>query len=228
MKLIAIETSSSVGSVAVLDTEAQSREIPFPEGTRHGEGLVPAVDAIFREAGWQPREADVVAVSVGPGSYTGLRVGVVCAKMIAAMGGADLVAVPSLDVIARNADDDRLNICVVVDAGRKEVYAASYERDGAQWIRLGECAIVSPEELRAALHPETLIVGDGVPVIREALGNGAAEFAGEEYWLPRAMAVAEIGDDMYSQGVRDDPYTIEPMYLKKSAAEEQWDRREAV
>ncbi len=228
MKLIAIETSSSVGSVAILDTEAQSREIPFPEGTRHGEGLVPAVDAIFREAGWQPREADVVAVSVGPGSYTGLRVGVVCAKMMAAMGGADLVAVPSLDVIARNAGDNRRNVCVAVNAGRAEVYTASYERDGSQWGRLGECAIVSPEELGASLRPETLILGDGVPIILEALGDGAAEFAGEEYWLPRAMAVAEIGSAMYAEGIRDDPYAIEPMYLRKSAAEEQWDRREAV
>ena len=228
MKLLAIETSGSIGSAAVLDSEGNSSGIDFPEGTKHGKALVPSIEILLEKAVWTPEDIDVVAVSIGPGTYTGLRIGLVCAKMISTLVEASLVAVPSLDVIARNADNEHKHVCVVVDARRNEVYTACYERHGTSWSRLSDCVIVRPDELAASLEPGSYLVGDGIPVVRDAVRQKSVSLAPYERWVPRAEIVAEIGAELYIQGIRHDPYTTEPMYLRKPAAEEQWNQREAV
>ncbi len=228
MKLLAIETSSSVGSASVLDSAGDSFEIDFPEGTKHGRALVPSIETLLKGTCWDSADLDVVAVSIGPGTYTGLRIGLVCAKMISALTGASLVTVSSLDVIARNADNGCEHVCVVVDARRNEVYTGSYERHGASWSRRSDCAIVRPGELAASLEPGSCLVGDGIPVVRDAVRQKSVSLAPHERWMPRAEVVAEIGAELYLQGVRHDPRTTEPMYLRRPAAEEKWDQREAA
>ncbi len=212
----------------MLDSEGGSSGIDFPEGTKHGVALVPSIENLLKKAGWDPGDLDVVAVSIGPGTYTGLRIGLVCAKMVSTLAEASLVAVPSLDVIARNVDDGCEHVCVVVDARRNEVYAARYERQGASWSRRSDCAIVRPDELAVSLEPGSCLVGDGIPVVRDAVRQKSASLAPSEQWVPRAEIVAEIGAGLYTQGVRHDPYTTEPVYLRKPAAEEKWNQREAV
>lgn len=229
MKLLAIETSTRVGSVAVLDTEDGAREgISFPEGTRHGKALVPSVADLLARVGWQPTDLDAVAVSIGPGSYTGLRVGLVCGKMAAAFAGADLVAVPSLDVIAHNADTEHECVCAVSDARRDQVYASTYERAGGRLRRMTGYAVVAPKELLGTLREDTFLVGDGIPVVRPAAGGRSLFLAPEGQWVPRAETVAELGAALHAQGVRSDRYSIEPMYLRKAAAEEKWAQQEAA
>ncbi|MFC1671973.1 tRNA (adenosine(37)-N6)-threonylcarbamoyltransferase complex dimerization subunit type 1 TsaB [Planctomycetota bacterium] len=229
MRLLAIETSTGVGSVAVLDEDGGVRDqISFPEGTKHGISLVPSIRDILERAGWEPAGLDAVAVSIGPGSYTGLRVGLVSAKMLAAFGGADLVAVPSLDVIAYNADTAYEDVCVVEDARRDQVYAARYERQETLLRRISDYAVVAPKELLGSLREDTILVGDGIPIVRAEAGGTPVRVAAEEQWIPQAYVVAEIGTRLHAQGVRSDSYSTEPMYLRKVAAEEQWTAREAA
>ena len=223
MKLLAIETSSGIGSVAVLDEDTGVRDqISFPQGTKHGIALVPSMEEILKRAGWEPSGLDAIAVSIGPGSYTGLRVGLVSAKMLAAFGGADLVAVPSLDVIAHNADTGNECVCAVGNAHRNEVYAARYERQGTLLRRINNYAVVAPKELLGALREDTILVGDGVPVVRPEADGTPVRFAEEAQWIPQAAVVAEIGTRLHAQGVRSDSHSTEPMYLRKAAAEERW------
>jgi tRNA threonylcarbamoyladenosine biosynthesis protein TsaB len=229
MKLLAIETSTGTGSVAVLDTDGDVREhISFPEGTRHGKALVPSVEDLLERVGWEPSALDTVAVSIGPGSYTGLRVGLVCGKMAAAFAHADLVAVPSLDVIAHNADTDHACVCAVSDARRDQVYASTYERAGGILRRMTGYAVVAPQELLGTLRENTVLVGDGVPVLQPETDGSRLALAPEDQWIPRAETVAALGTALHEQGVRSDPYSIEPMYLRKAAAEEKWDQLEAA
>jgi tRNA threonylcarbamoyladenosine biosynthesis protein TsaB len=229
MKVLAIETSTGVGSVAVLDADhGLSKHIEFPEGTRHGRALVPSIGRLLDEAGWTPSDLDAVAVSIGPGSYTGLRVGLVCAKMIAAFAGADLVAVPSLDVMARNADTDHGRVCAVADARRGQVYASTYERAGSSLRRTSGYAVVAPQELLGSLCEDTLLVGGGIPLVEPEAGGKPVSFSPEDEWVPRAEIVAQLGADLHAQGVRSDPYSTEPMYLRKAAAEEKWAEQEAA
>ena len=228
MKLLAIETSGTVGSVAVLDSEGISSGINFPEGTKHGRALVPSIEILMERVGWDPADLDVVAVSIGPGTYTGLRIGLVCAKMISSLAGAALVAVSSLDVIARNAGNGCEHVCVVVNAHRSEVYTASYKRQGVSWTRRSDCAIVRSDELEALLEPGSCLVGNGIPVVRDTVCLKSISLIPSEKWVPRAEIVAEIGAEFYIQGVRHDPYTMEPMYLRRPAAEEQWNQCEAA
>ncbi len=212
----------------MLDSERVSSGIDFPEGTKHGRALVPSIEALLKKVDWNPEDLDAVAVSIGPGTYTGLRIGLVCAKMISTLAEASLVAVPSLDVIARNAEDGYEHVWVVVDARRNEVYAARYKRQGASWSRCSDCAIVRPDELAASLEPGSCLVGDGIPVVRDAVDQELVSPASSEQWVPRAEIVAEIGAELYMQGVRHDPYTTEPVYLRRPAAEEKWNQREAA
>ena len=229
MRLLAIETSTGIGSVAILDAEEKvMKHIEFPEGTKHGKALVPSIRKLLDGAGWSPSDIDTVAVSVGPGSYTGLRVGLVCGKMAAVFAGADLVAVPSLDVIAHNADTEYERVCAVSDARRDQVYASTYERAGNSLRRMSGYAVVAPQELLGSLREGTVLVGDGIPVIRPSAGEGSVVLAPEDQWVPRAKTVAELGAMLHAQGVRSDPYSTEPMYLRKAAAEEKWAEQEAV
>lgn len=230
MKLLAIETSSAAGSVAVVEWaggDGRRSEIDFPQGTRHGKALVPSIGTLLEEVDWAPEGIDAVAVSIGPGSYMGLRIGLVCAKMISALAEAHLVAVPTLDVIAHNVSRDREYVCAVIDARRHEVYAAQYERQGTSLSRRSGYAVVMPEEL-VQLNPGTCLVGDGIPVVESSLNKTSRKFynAPKEQWVPRARIVAEIGLGLYMEGVRHDPYATEPMYLRRPAAEEKWAQRE--
>lgn len=237
MKLLAVETSSMAGSAAVLEWEGavecacpcsiiEKHQLSFPEGTKHGKALIPSIETLLEKIGWNPGDLDAVAVSIGPGSYTGLRVGLICAKMIAVFAKADLVAVPSLDAIARNAGDKYKHVCVVVDARRDEVYTALYELRDSCLVRCSDCSIKSAGELAGSLRPGTCLLGDGVPIVESAIESESVFLAPKKQWTPRAEIVAEIGAGMYSEGVRNDPYKTEPMYLRKPAAEEKW--REAA
>ena len=213
--------------MAAADPDVIGR-IAFPEGTRHGKALVPSIEDLCRQVSWSPEDIDVVAVSIGPGSYTGLRVGLVCARMICRFAEAELVAVPSLDVIARNAPYCHDRICVIVDARRNEIYSAAYERRSGVPMRRTDPAIVTPEALLGNLAKGTYLIGDGIPVVVSSLEGRDAAAAPEEEWTPRAETVAEIGSELYTQGVRHDVRTTEPMYLRRPAAEEKWECREAA
>src|SRR5689334_12051893 len=101
-RALALETSGRTGSVALVEVGNVVAEDQFPHGLRHAAGLVPMIDRLCRERGWAPGDVDEVYVSAGPGSFTGLRVGITVAKTLALATGARVVAVPTADVLARN------------------------------------------------------------------------------------------------------------------------------
>lgn len=229
MKLLALETSGAVGSVCLCEDDRLLGERSFGGAKQHGRELAPCVDALFREVGWNPRTGpELVAVSQGPGSFTGLRVGIAFAKTLAYATKCDVVGVPSLDVLAQNAllpeaasiRGDAENIGVVVDAKRGRVYCGAYElRDGAV-RRRGDMQLLSPAQFLGQLKRPALIIGDGLAAYGDQFKQDGLVSTPESLWIARASVVAKLGLAAYYSGQRDNALELAPIYLRIPEAEE--------
>jgi tRNA threonylcarbamoyladenosine biosynthesis protein TsaB len=223
---LAMETSGGVGSAALMLEDGTVIERVFPEGTTHGKGLLPACDALFRESGRTIAEVGLVAVSLGPGSFTGLRVGVSAAKGMAFALGAALVGVSTLEVLAHNAPDDVEGAIVpVLDARRGHVHAALYSREGDAIIRRSEDLVIPPDRLTTILEPPTTLLGDGVRRYPELITDGCRVLP-EEEWRARASVVARLAARDHAAGRRDPVHELEPLYNRISTPEARRAERE--
>ena len=218
--LLAIDTSGQAGSIALvreglLLTEKQLAQ----SGRRHARTLVAEMSAIFADSGMASAECSSVAVSVGPGSFTGLRVGVDCAKMFAYATGCQLAAVDTFEAIAQGLPDEATEAAVIDLAQRGELFVGRFRREGAAWIRQNPISI-EPAEAWAANRPGDLrVVGPGLARLRGSLFAEEACFP-PEYDTPQARHVATIGARQIAAGQTVDCWSLEPFYLRRSAAEE--------
>ena len=225
MTILGIETSSPLGSLA-LRRDGHCVEERFLSGlSRRGTRiLVPELMAFLRRHDMRPSDLDAVAVSIGPGGFTGLRVGLTCAKTLAWASGASLVAVDTFQAVAENVPSEE-SVAVIVDGQRRGVLLGIMSRTpGGSWERLGPFAMVRREELRDRIAGVAMLSGSGLIGLDPGLIH-EIPIAPRSLWLPRAAVIARLGEDRFRQGEIDDPLTIEPRYARRSAAEEQRDER---
>ncbi len=225
MKTVAISTSSDAGSVAIREDGRILAGREFPSGILHGQALLPAIADLFAAAGWKPAGFDVVAVDIGPGSYTGCRIGIMAAKILARETGAALIGIPSLAAIAFQAAAGRpAAVAVSLDARRGRVYAALYRIDPA--APDPAIPLVSPSIETASAWAE---ISQGRAEIRA--GNALAACpdlfadlpsAPQALWRPGAGAVGALAEARHARGESDDPYRLEPLYLARTEAEEKF------
>jgi len=239
MRIVAIETSGREGSVAVAAGGLLLRERTLPATVRHASEMAPAVQELVRWENWAPREIEQVYVSLGPGSFTGLRVATAFARALSQAVGCKLVGVPSLDVIAQNAPHEFGVVVPVLDAKRGQVFAAQFERNAAGELeRTVEAGLVDPAEfVRAAaergreLGGKVAVLGEGVEYHRAALLAGAAMGGGDvaelekNLWHGRAAVVHRLGYAMAMRGEFTEPVTLLPIYVRLPEAEEVWRRK---
>jgi len=228
MHLAAIETSGARGGIALLADDGEGgprllEETYLEEGSRHARDLMPTLRDACDRAGWPPRTIDAVAVSIGPGSFTGVRIAVVLAKVLAYDAGAAIVPVPSLRALAENAPPDRSALACIRDAKRGGLYAGIFERRGSNLEETFGPALIQPDALAGRLAPGTLVLGRGAAKAREALAG--FEVAPEGLWDVRPSAVARLGYAAWRAGETADPLRLEPVYLRRPEAEEVWRRR---
>lgn len=216
--ILAIETATPHGSVALVRGDAVLGEIALPAGRQLSETYLPAV---LELTGGRP--ASRVAVSAGPGSFTGLRVGMAAAKGFCLGWGAPLVAVPTLHALALRFPVEGATICPVLDARKKEVYAGFFRWDAGACVRVGADVAIAPEALPGMLPPgKILFCGDGTapfgPLLRERLGDRALFPApGDEF--PRASAVGRLAA-LLAPGLEATACrSAVPAYLRASEAE---------
>ena len=225
---VAIETSGRVGSVATVLDGRVLDERAFPHGLQHAAGLLPLVDRMCRAEGWGPQAVDELYVSAGPGSFTGLRIGVTLAKTLALATGVRLVAVPTVDVLAANAPPIARSLIIVLDAKRGQIYTARFTRPAADapWSTVEPAHLdVLTDVLARAPRPVHLL-GDGIPYHREHVpaDDTTVVVTAEDDWRPRAAAVADRGYGLARRDAFADPFRLTPVYLRKPEAEEKWER----
>src|SRR3954453_22527860 len=134
MRSIAIETSGRIGSIAVVDGEKILAEETFQHGLQNAAQIIPIIDRLTSAQRWSPSDIQQVFVSIGPGSFTGLRIGVTLAKTMALATGVKLVAVPSVRVLVENAPENAKHVIIVLDAKRDQIFSARFERVPSGWI----------------------------------------------------------------------------------------------
>ena len=222
MIVLAIDTASRSCSVAVLDGNAVMAEINDVSGQTHSRHLMGMVDQALSMSVGQMAKIDGFAVTQGPGSFTGLRIGISTAKGLAEAAGKPLVGVSSLQALAWQVFPSDVMVIPMLDARRKEVYSARYTREGETFKMVGAEQALSPEAAVDGLDMPCLLVGDGAVAYADRLGmvlGGHMQLALPFQHLIRASTVAFLARERLTEA-RDDRMTLAPRYLRQSYAEE--------
>jgi tRNA threonylcarbamoyladenosine biosynthesis protein TsaB len=222
-RLLILETSTRTGYVAVAHGPALLAARRLDEARRHARDLAPAVSALLAEQGWAARDLQGVIVSRGPGSYTGLRIGMMSAKTLAYATGCALLAIDTFAALAGQSSADVERVDVIADAQQDRVYVQPFVRssDARVWQAAGELTILPLGEWLIRREVTTHVTGPGLHVYRKRLPASALVLA-EDAWDPQVQSLLEIGLRRYRAGERDDVWAAEPLYLRPSAAEQQW------
>jgi tRNA threonylcarbamoyladenosine biosynthesis protein TsaB len=222
MKILALETTGASGSVAALLGERIIAERALTAGQRSAQSMAPGIAELLREVGWQARDVQLVAVTVGPGSFTGLRVGVTTAKTFAYATGAAVIGVDAMLAVAAQTPASELRCWAAFDAQRGELVVAEVERSATEAgdVRIVTApAIVDAESWIAKLPKDALISGPGLARCREFF-DSKVRVADERTWQPQAGIVGQIGSRSDRAGARQDLWSLSPVYFRPSAAEE--------
>lgn len=221
-----METSGQFGSVAAANDDKLLAEKELNHSQRSASSLAPALKELLAGVGWRPAEVELTAVTVGPGSFTGLRIGVATAKAFAYAVGSAVIGVNTLDAIARRAPvDQKLRLAAAIDAGRGQVFAAAFEcNDARQWQACRETTLESIPDWLRQLTPGVAVTGPALVSLAGRIPAGV-QIVASSLWLPTAASVAEIARFRFLAGQRDDVWKLAPLYLRRSAAEEARNRK---
>ncbi len=223
MKILAADTSSMSGSIALLDDDTLVAEWTLRSAQTHNRRLLKAVDALLTEAGWTLDAVDAFAVASGPGSFTGLRIGMTTIKMLAWTSGKLYAAVPSLDALAFPFSFASLPVCPLIDARKGEVYCAFYRPDGKGGLEvLRPYAGITPAELAETISSPTIFCGDGwlayKKELKRKIGAPALE-SPPSFNIVRAGFIGELARRRFVKGESDNPEKSLPLYIRPSEAE---------
>jgi tRNA threonylcarbamoyladenosine biosynthesis protein TsaB len=190
-----------------------------------------AIDHILKTACLEIHALDGIAVGIGPGSFTGLRIGVTTAKSIAYSLQKPIVAIPSLDALASQFLFTDILLCPIFDARKREVYTAFYRNTGAIVERLSAYAAITPERLCHDIQEPVVFLGDGVCAYRHyletTLGQNAI-FADAAHLFSRASLIAKLGCHRLMSADSDECFSLTPLYIRKSDAEIHWETKHAM
>lgn len=222
MKILGIDTSTLMGSVGLLDSDKPVAQHSLSIEVTHSERLLDTIDRLFKDTRMTLDAIDGFAISTGPGSFTGLRIGLGTVKGLCMATGKQAVGVSTLQALAANLPFCRYTICPILDARKKEVYTAlfKYDKNGSI-IRKTEDMTISPELLADQIQEPVVFLGDAVYVygalLRKRLGDRTF-FAPVNCMLPSGLSVAAIGLEKLSKGETMSPIEV-PAYIRKSEAE---------
>lgn len=227
MKVLAIETSTYSGSIAVSDDDEILGEFYFNMGPSHSEKLVPSIDWLLTGLGMEKSDLDGIAVTLGPGSFTALRVGISTAKGIAFSLDIPVAGASSLELLAMNLPFSRYQICPLIDAKKGEFFTAFFSSVDGRVERIIDDTTMSPEGLSEIIKEKTIFIGEGALLYRDFLDDNQVGRAGRENLLlcppnlnyPRASSLALYGAGRFREGSSDDVVGLAPRYMRKSYAE---------
>ena len=225
MKVLALDSSGLVASVAVMEEENLLGEYTINYKKTHSQTLLPMLDEVAKMIELDLKTIDVIAVSAGPGSFTGLRIGSATAKGLALALSKPIVSVPTVDALAYNLWGCADQVCPLMDARRQQTYTGLYEFvDGQMHTILKQCAVGIDEIVEKINESgrKTVFLGDGIPVFTDYLKEHLTVpylFAPAHSNKQRAASVAALGKILYEQGNAQDAAEHKPEYLRLSQAE---------
>jgi tRNA threonylcarbamoyladenosine biosynthesis protein TsaB len=235
---IAIDTSGRVGSAAIGSRDQIFSCINFSDLMRHAAELFPALLKLTADCGKTINDITDIYVTSGPGSFTGLRIGITAAKMMALASGVKVASVSSLDCVAMNAFDyilkegreDIQTVAAVIDAKRGQFFVSLYKKDEKFWRKSSEENLSTADEILAMIEKngKTLFNGEALKFYRDKFENDNTEFMDESQWGIDAKNVYKASYRKALDGYYDDPRTLLPRYLRLSDAEENLIKRQKI
>lgn len=203
MKLLAIDTSTDYLSLAVIKDGKAIAKFHKKAAMRHSMLLVPMIDKLLKKSKLKVKEIDCFAISIGPGSFTGLRIGVTVVKGLAYALKKPVITVPTLDAIAMNAKKAKGIICVILDARKKKVYASLYRSDGENIKKLSPYLLLPLDDLLKKIrkYDKVLFLGD------------TEENKFKKDWHPKAETVGMLASEYFKKKKFTDAADLEPMYI---------------
>lgn len=225
MKILAIESSAVTASVAILTEKVLTAEYTVNYKKTHSQTLLPMISEICRMTETAPETLDLIAVSAGPGSFTGLRIGVATGKGLALALKKKMVAVPTLAAMAYNYAGDSRLLCPVMDAKRQRLYTGIYTFSAGELQVLVPQCLLTYEDLAGRLNAygrPAVLIGDGVLPARETFAAQLScpyEIAPAHQCTQRAGSVALLAEEMAARGEWTDAASLRPDYLRPSQAE---------
>ena len=232
MKLLVLDSSGLVASVALIEDDQLIAEYTTGNKLTHSQTLLPMLDEVIKRTSFEIEDIDAVAVAKGPGSFTGLRIGAATAKGLGLALDKPIIPVPTVDGLAYQLFGTSMIICPMMDARRKQVYTGIYRFENHQLVPLKEQWAAPIEELLDELNQRGEMVtflGDGVPVFRELIAEKLHvpySFAPAHVNKQRAAAVAALGSIYYKEGRTETAMEHVPEYLRVSQAERERAERE--
>jgi len=244
MKILAIETSTMLGGIAIADDSAGLiAEVRLNVKSTHSERLMTEINHALQQSGLTVHDIDIFGVAIGPGSFTGLRIGLSTAKGFSYATGKPIVSVPTLEAFAWHLPYCRHPVCIMLDARKGEVYAALFQWTGDGFERLMSEASVNAEKLMEKImsgiptlpsaksgaedfgEERIVFAGEGALLYRnkiEAMIGERAVFAPLEKMIPSPANVASVGMQKALQGELAEPVSLIPIYIRRSEAEIKW------
>ncbi len=223
MIILGIDTSTSCGSVGLYGDGKVVAEYLLNTSVTHSERLLKAIDLILKETNLSINDLDGFSISLGPGSFTGLRIGLSTVKGLAFASKKPVAGLSSLDVLASQISATPFLICPIIDARKKELYTAFYRHEGTNSPkRLTSYEAISPESLINKIGEKTIFIGDGVKAYGEYLLNrlkSLAIFPPSFLHIPHASEIARLGEELLLRGETLDISTLTPIYVRPSEAE---------
>lgn len=232
MLILGIESATAQVGCAIGGHEGVLASTHAARGRRHAETLAPAIDFVRRQAGIELADIGAIAVDVGPGLFTGLRVGIATAKAMATALQVPMIGVPSLDLLAFPVRYSPRLVCAAIDARRGEVFHAFYRHVPGGIQRVVEPAVGEPDELVSelvAIGDEVLMVGDGARRYHDRFASlPRVEIAEADLSYPSARSLVQLA---HARVLREEfvpHWEIQPLYLRKPDAEINWTTRESA
>jgi tRNA threonylcarbamoyladenosine biosynthesis protein TsaB len=216
MIVLGIESSTNIGSVAVVNGEKVVAECSLNRNKTHSSWLLPAIEWIFEQANLSITDLTGLAVSLGPGSFTGLRIGVGTCKGLALSLNIPIAPVPTLDALVLNLPYTERLVCPILDVRKNELYTAFYRFEKERkFVRISNYRLISPEALINEIKEDVVVLGDGIHPFRHLIKNSKRIiFAPSIFWIPRALNVALIGMEVLRRGNGVDAKEVKPLYTR--------------
>ncbi|UCD29837.1 MAG: tRNA (adenosine(37)-N6)-threonylcarbamoyltransferase complex dimerization subunit type 1 TsaB [Planctomycetota bacterium] len=230
-RILAIETSGRMGSVALGADKKIVGSSELSGTMQHAAELMPTVDRLLKKQGWPANSITDVFVSIGPGSFTGLRIGVTVARTLAWSIGARIVAVPTVDALARNALEANPlpeHVAVILDAKRRQIYAAAFDIKPGRLIKTIDAHLSDPADFFARCPQPLALLGEGIDYHGQAIDTAGVTVLDKNFWPGRAENVFHVGLELADQEKFTPGPQLMPLYIRRPEAEEKWEKLHGI
>lgn len=230
MRILGIDTSTMAASVAVIEDNQLVCEYTINTKKTHSQKLMPMIENMLKESDLNINDIDLIGICVGPGSFTGLRIGMATAKAIAHVNNIPIVGVTSLEMLAANMNLCDKKICSILDAQRNQVYTAKFEYIGNRLVQINDTDVLEIDKLIneiSSSEDDYILIGEAVYKYEEKLKDiENISIPSPSHNVTKSSSLCSIALEKYNQGENiESCYTINPMYIRKSQAEVQYDEK---